>query len=389
MERVFLLKIGELMLKGDNRGTFERQLTQDIRYRLKGHGARVVARNGRFFVFVDPEKYDDAAELLRYLPGITAYAHAVRCEKIPEEVKAQALRLTREGPYAAGKRRFKAEVRRSDKSFPLSSYETACAVGDTLCEAFPDLVVDVHNPDFVVNVEIREKAFIYVDEVQGIRGLPVGSSGKGMLLLSGGIDSPVAGYLMALRGLRLEAIHFHAYPYTSKEAQQKVEDLAKAVSRYSGAIRLHMIPFTDVQMLIKQRGDAEATTLMLRAAMVQAADMVAKRVGAMALVSGESLGQVASQTAANMRFTGSYTDLPLFRPLIGTDKQATIDIARKIGTYEISIQPFEDCCVLFSPKHPLLNPDYETERANYAKLGLSEAIAKAVEGAETLTIRPR
>jgi thiamine biosynthesis protein ThiI len=381
-QRLFLLKLGELVLKGGNQDRFLGQLKWDLKRRLGDMNKRIELSDGRVFLEVDEADAPRAEAVLARLPGITGFARALRTEKAMPDILEAAAALAAEDPLAAGRSRFKAESRRADKSFPLDSYGISCAIGDGLCARFPGLRVDVRNPEFVVNVELRDKAFVYVGESRGLRGLPVGSSGRGLLLLSGGIDSPVAGYLMALRGLFIEAIHFHSYPFTSREAQQKVEDLARILAGYAGPVPLHIVPFTAVQSRIRERARPNATTLHLRAAMVRAADTLAKRRGCGSLISGESLGQVASQTQEAIRFSQSFTDLPILRPLIGMDKQYTMDTARSIGTYEISIRPYEDCCVLFSPKHPLLTPDLETERKAWAEDDLEGLIEEALQAAE-------
>lgn len=388
MDRLYLLRLGELTLKGENKDGFEYKLKKDLKRRLEGIPNRVDMRDGRFFLWVVPERAKEAEYALAHLPGIAGFARALCVEKDMAAILKAARELAAEGPIASGKKSFKAEARRADKSFRLGSHEIACEVGRELLEAFPPLKVDVHSPEFRVNVEIRDRAYVYVDDVKAIRGLPLGSAGKGLLLLSGGIDSPVAGYLMGLRGLSLEAVHFHAYPFTSKEAQDKVEELASIVARWVGPIRLHVVPFTEVQVRIKERARENETTLLMRAAMMEVADGIAKARGANCLVTGESLGQVASQTMESMRFTGSTTDLPVFRPLIGHDKLYTMDLARSIGTYQVSIKPFEDCCVLFSPKHPLLKPDLKTEREAYDRLELSALIERAISEREEKLVDP-
>jgi tRNA uracil 4-sulfurtransferase len=380
--RLYLLKLGELVLKGENQGHFLKQLKWDLRRRFSGMASKLETSDGRFFLEVEEADAQRAERILSRLPGITGFARCLRTEKDISAIIAAARDLTAQGPLASGKRRFKAESRRADKSFPLDSYGICCAVGSGLCEAYGELIVDVNRPEFIVSVEIRDKAFIYVDEAKGLRGLPVGSSGRGLLLLSGGIDSPVAGFMMSLRGLAIEAIHFHSYPFTSAEALKKVEDLSRILSRFTGPLRLHVVPFTDVQARIKEAARPNETTLFLRAAMVAAADALAKRRGLGCLISGESLGQVASQTQEAIRFSQSFTDLSVMRPLIGMDKQSTVETARRIGTYPVSILPYEDCCVLFSPKHPLLAPDLGAERAAYALCALDGAIERALAQGE-------
>lgn len=381
MEAFYLVKIGEILLKLGNRKEFEDRLRSQLNKRLSSFPHKVEVYPGRFFVSV-PEEHAAAAEfVLARTPGINGYARAHKVEKTVDAVMAAAIEVAR-ARLTEGKRSFKAESRRSDKSFPLGSFELSAAIGARVLDAFPEAKVDIHHPEFTINVEIRERAYVFADPEPGLRGLPVGSGGKGLLLLSGGIDSPVAGYQMARRGLAIEALYFHAYPYTSKEAQDKVIALAGILAGYTGGMTLWTVPFTEVQLRIKKLAREDLTTVMMRAAMMRVAQLLAERIGANCLVTGESLGQVASQTAENLRFTGSFTNFPVLRPLIGTDKEETIALARKIGSYETSILPYEDCCVLFSPKHPLLRAQLDRERAAYAALELEGPLVAALDGAE-------
>jgi tRNA uracil 4-sulfurtransferase len=385
MEKVYLVKVGEILLKLGNRKEFESRLKFELKRRLEGIAQRVDYYPGRFFIKPAEGKEAQVEAVLSRTPGVNGFAAALRVEKTVEAVFNAAL-LIAEGEVAKGKRVFKAESRRSDKSFPLDSYELSRDIGAAVLERFPELKVNLHAPDFTINAEIRERAYVYADASKGLRGLPTGSQGRGLLLLSGGIDSPVAGYLMAARGLSLDAVYFHAYPYTSNEAREKVISLARVVASFSGGMSLWTVPFTDVQMRIKQRAREDLTTLMMRAAMMELSHNLALKIGANSLITGESLGQVASQTAENLRFTGSTTDLPILRPLIGMDKEATVDMAKRIGTFEISILPYEDCCVIFSPKHPMLRAQLERERAEYGALELTSLLADALAAAEKTNI---
>mgnify|MGYP000044182942 CR=1 FL=1 len=382
MRMLYLIKPGEIELKLGNRREFIRRLKGHIHQRLAGIPHELEEYPGRFFLHVPREHAERVRFVLERCPGINGIASAIKTEKTPETIIRAVLETAR-AEVERGSKSFKIEVRRSDKSFPLDTYRMAVAAGDAVVEGIPELKVDVHNPDFIIMIEIRERAYVYSRTTPGPRGLPVGSQGKGLLLLSGGIDSPVAGCLMAKRGLALEAVYFHSYPYTSEEAQHKVEQLARRLAVWTGGITLWIVSFTEVQQRIKKGGNESANTLMLRMAMMQAADMIASRIGATALVTGESLGQVASQTAENMRLSQSPTSLPVFRPLIGIDKEDTIGMAKRMGTYEISILPNEDCCVLFSPKHPVLRPDFAGMKAYFASLELDGAIAEAVSASET------
>lgn len=381
MRTFFLIKPGEIELKLGNRREFVHRLKEQIQKRLHGIHFDLEEYPGRFFLSVEEKDTDFALFVLQHCPGVNGIAQAIKSEKRTERILKAAIEIASK-EAARGARRFKVETRRSDKSFPLDSYGMSAAAGDAVTQALSSLSVDVHNPDFIIAIEIRERAYIYASTSPGPRGLPVGSQGKGVLLLSGGIDSPVAGYMMARRGLAIESVYFHTYPFTSEEAQKKVEQLARRIAIWTGGMHAWIVSFTEVQLKIKKGGREEANTLMLRMAMMKAADVIASRIKARAIVTGESLGQVASQTAENLRLSQSMTSLPVLRPLIGIDKEETIATARRIGTYTISILPYEDCCVLFSPKHPVLKPDFEDLRAYFSSLELESEILKAVDKAE-------
>jgi len=385
LDTLYLIKIGEIRLKEGNRGEFERFLRQDLTRRLATIEHRLSSREGRFYLKVDGRSAKEAEFILSRTPGINAWARSLRAAKDMQSITKAALQVL-EPAIARGAGTFKIEARRSDKSFELDSYGIARALGSTLLEAHPDIHVDVHKPDITIFVEIREKAYVYGDGFAGVRGLPIGSGGRGLLLLSGGIDSPVAGFRMLSRGLALESLYFHSHPYTSQQAWDKVRDLAANLATFSGGIVMHTIQFTDVQLKIKKDAPADRSTLYLRACMMMAADMVARSRVLNAIVTGESLGQVASQTAENMRFTESYTSYPVLRPLVGTDKEDTIRTARAIGTYELSILPYEDCCVLFAPKHPVLKAQFNAEREAFDHAGLVDVVTDAVRTMQTITL---
>jgi thiamine biosynthesis protein ThiI len=372
----YLIKPGELTLKGDNRRRFENTLRRNLNALLRslGSDARLEIAQGRYYLRTD----DGAAaeEALDRLFGIAGWARARVSEKTLEAVLAscvaEACVLA-----GAGARGFKIEARRTDKSFPLDSYAIRCAAGDAVLAAVPALHVDLHQRSAVIQVEIREKAYVYSMNHRGRRGLPVGSAGRGLLLLSGGIDSPVAGYLMAGRGLQIEAVYFHAYPYTSDEARLKVVRLAEILGRYTQGVRLHVISFTDIQMRIRDRSPEAWTTVLLRMAMMECAEKIARQGGMQCLITGESLSQVASQTVENIACTASRCGLPVLRPLIGLDKEEIIRRAISIGTYETSILPYEDGCVLFSPPPPLRRANREEAEALYTALDLTDLIQQA------------
>lgn len=371
----YLAKIGELTLKGSNLKEFERRLVRNLHLALETVRAKVQLRAGRMYVTCDDADCPAVEFALGHLIGITGWAKATTCGNSIEEIRAAVMGLALEA-RSAGCRTFKIDARRINKRFPLGTYEINCRAAD---EVFDKgiLCVDVHNPDITISIEVREQCYIYGAQHAGCRGLPVGASGRGLLLLSGGIDSPVAGYRMMRRGMHVDCAYFHAYPYTSDEAQRKVEDLAAAIANYGVDTHLNIIPFTQVQMRIRQRAPEAFSTLMLRMCMMRAAGLAAKVTGAQCLITGESLGQVASQTQENMAVTESACALPLLRPLVGMDKEEIIATARQIGTYDTSILPYEDCCVLFSPKHPVLRASLSEAKEIYGSMEIDPLIEEA------------
>lgn len=377
MTHTFLGKVGELMLKGSNIRTFERILLQNAKASLQSVEAEVTLRAGRLYVECPDESVGAVEWMLDHLLGITGWAEAFVVEKDIGAIQKEVARQC-EIAKAKGARTFKTEARRTDKSFPLDHYEIM-RQGAALAYDSGILGVDVHNPDVQINIEMREKCFVYSDSNRTRRGLPVGVSGKGLLLLSGGLDSPVAGYRMMRRGMSVDSCYFHAYPYTSDQAREKVEKLAETIAGYGMRSHLNIIPFTDVQMQIKKKSPENMTTLMLRLCMMKCANMLAERIGADCIITGESLGQVASQTIQNMECTESFADFPLIRPLVGLDKEEIVATANEIGTYETSILPYEDCCVLFSPRHPILHATVDEARKVYESLGVDDMIREAFE----------
>ena len=376
----YLAKLGELTLKGSNLKEFENRLTANVKLYLESVKASVRLRAGRLYI-EGPEESCPAIEFtLQHLIGITGWARTTVCEKdimaIRKAVYQEAL-----AAKEAGAKTFKIESRRADKNFPMNSYQISSeAATDVFDQGL--LEVRLQNPDVIIRVEVREKVFVYCDRNKGCRGLPVGTGGHGLLLLSGGLDSPVAGYRMMRRGMKVDCVYFHAYPYTSAEAQQKVEDLAKIIARYGVDTHINIIPFTEVQMRIRQRAPENFSTLLLRMCMMRAATLLADRIKAHCLISGESLGQVASQTVQNMAVTESASTYPLLRPLVGLDKEEIVETAKAIGTYETSILPYEDCCVLFSPKHPVLRASVEEAQRLYQELDTEELIQAAFDKRE-------
>lgn len=377
---VYLVKVGELTLKSGNIKDFEQRLTQNAQLYLEGKKARVQLRAGRMYVESPEESAPGVEYALKHLVGIAGWARAAIVDRDMEAIKKA---VYEEGVKArkAGARSFKVEARRADKAFPLNSYEIAREAGEALYEE-GILTVDVHKPDVTISVEIRERCFVYGEQHPGNRGLPCGTGGKGLLLLSGGIDSPVAGFRMLSRGMKIDCLYFHSHPYTSPEAQGKVEDLARTLARYGVGTHLNIVPFTKVQEKIRDSAPVDYATILLRMCMMKAANMACSITGAKAIITGESLGQVASQTIENLTVTNSYAEYPVLRPLIGMDKDEIITIAKRIGTYETSILPFEDCCVLFSPKHPVLRAKLDETAVIYKAMDIDGMIEEAFANRE-------
>jgi thiamine biosynthesis protein ThiI len=374
---VYLLKPGELALKGGNRAGFERILVRNLRTMLRSSGAQIQTTHGRFYIRSPAAEEAGVEETLGRLFGISGWAKTRVADKTIEAVCAACVEEA--GLlFHNGARSFKINARRTDKSFPLDSYHIACAAADAITEAIPEFQVDVRSPRSSIAVEIRERAYVYGFGRKGAGGLPVGTAGRGLLLLSGGIDSPVAGYMMASRGMKIDAVYFHAYPYTSEEARQKAMRLAALVGRHSLGIRLYTVGYTAVQTRIKEQAPEAWSTVLLRIAMMEGAERIAKQRHSKCLVTGESLSQVASQTIENISCTESRAGIPVIRPLIGMDKEAIIRKAEKIGTYELSIAPYQDCCALFSPAHPVLRGEPAEANRLYEALDLGELIGQAV-----------
>ena len=385
MESVYLIKIGEIALKGKNRSFFENRLKKNIKARLKDVPTKLDGGHGRYFLSLTEDKnnqdyINQIENVLSTTFGIVAFAQTLKIEKDENSIFEAIYHLIDklEKPFKT----FKAESKRSDKKFHMNSMALNCLIGEKILTKYPKTVVDIHTPQQKIFVEIRDHAYVYLSPQKGPGGLPVGVAGRGTLLLSGGIDSPVAAYMMAKRGLKLDAVYFHAYPYTSDKAKEKVIELAKKIAPYNNGINLFVVPFTDVQMEIKKNGVPEQSTILMRCCMMEIADRITRQRDNKAIVTGEALSQVASQTTESIRVSGSHTDFPVLRPLIGMDKEEIILIARKIGTFETSILPYEDCCTLFSPKHPLIRPKFEALKKSYSKLEADKLMDIAIENAE-------
>ncbi len=383
----YIGKVGELTLKGSNIKVFEKQLVNNLRHMLESIECHIYTTSGRLYIDTNKEGCNAVEFALDHLIGITGWAKTMVVEKSLEGIKAGVKQLALEAKEN-GIQTFKIRARREDKSFPLDSYQIAC---QGAADVFDNniLKVDVHNPQMTIFVEVREKCFVYSDAKKTCRGLPVGMSGKGLLLLSGGLDSPVAGYRMMRRGMKIECVYFHSYPYTSEEAQKKVEDLAQTIACYGMDTHLNVISFTDIQMKIKEKAPEEWSTMILRLCMMKAANLVAERIKAQCIITGESLGQVASQTIENLKVTESCAEYPLLRPLVGLDKEEIVATAKEINTYETSILPYEDCCVLFSPKHPVLHATVEEAEEILQNCDLDQMIQESFETRKILRFSAR
>ena len=389
MNDIILLKLGELVLKGLNRHNFEEKLMSNARRRLQSCGGRFKVTTKQSITYVEPLEdacdMDRAFEAMKMVFGAAGVCRCRACEK-DKDVMLSAIQEFL-APQLAAAKTFKVECKRSDKAFPLNSIQLAQYLGGELDELYPHLTAEMHHPDLTVYVEVRDDAaFIHGNTEQGAGGLPVGMAGKAVSLLSGGIDSPVASWMMAKRGLSLEMVHYFSYPYTSEEAKQKVLDLAKILTPWIGRTVVHVVPFTAIQEELRRYCPEELFTILMRRFMMRIAAAVAGRTGAGALVTGESLGQVASQTMEAMQCTGGAIDLPVFRPVIGMDKEEIIRISRRINTFETSILPYEDCCTVFTPRHPKLKPTIAECEAAEANLDVEGLVKAAVDGIERVFI---
>ena len=391
MKEIILCKYGEIVLKGANRGQFETALVKDMKYRLQAFGSFSV-RNIQSTMTIEPlddfADLDGAFETACRAFGIAGVVRAAVAEKNMDSILQTARDYLPQ--FLAGKKTFKVEAKRSDKAFPLSSPEISATVGGAVLSACPYLRVNVHQPDITVRVEVRDRAaYIHAGQFKGAGGLPVGTNGKGLLLLSGGIDSPVAGWMMAKRGVRLEALYFESMPYTSEQARQKVIDLASLVARWSGSMQLHIISLTEIQEQLVKACDEEYFTLLLRRYMMELSNRVAEKFGCEALITGESLGQVASQTMQALNVTNAMARYPVFRPCIGMDKDEIVQISRRIDTFDTSILPYEDCCTVFTPKHPKTRPVLANVEEQEQKLPFAALCDKAMESLQTIYIKAK
>ncbi len=391
MFKAFLIKYAEIGIKGKNRHIFEEALCRQMRRALEQvDGEFSVTREmGRIYVRTEGAfDYDGAVEALKCVFGIAGICPVVILEDTGLEDLAASVVDYMKQVYGEQEKTFKVCARRAKKTYPLGSMELNCELGERILDACPNMKVDVHHPDVYLNVEIRQNIYLYSETIPGPGGMPVGTNGQAMLLLSGGIDSPVAGYMIAKRGVKIDAVYFHAPPYTSERAKQKVVDLAKLVARYSGPIRLHVVNFTDIQLYIYEKCPHEELTIIMRRYMMKLTEMFAKEDGCLGLITGESIGQVASQTMHSLAVTNEVCTMPVFRPLIGFDKQEIVDISEKIGTYETSVLPYEDCCTIFVAKHPVTKPNLNIIRRSETNLAekIDEMMETAFRTAEVIEI---
>lgn len=382
MFQAFLIKYAEIGIKGKNRHLFEDALVRQIRYSLKRVEGNFAVSKSQGRIYVEAEgafDFEETVAALQRVFGISGicpvvYAEDEGYDKLKKDVTDYIARV-----HPEGNQTFKVNARRGRKDYPMDSMELNRSLGEVILTAFPDMRVDVHTPDILFTVEIRERIYMYSTVIPGPGGMPVGTNGKAMLLLSGGIDSPVAGYMIAKRGVKIDAVYFHAPPYTSERARQKVVDLARQVASYAGPVWLHVINFTDIQLAIYEKCPHEELTIIMRRYMMRIAEHIAGETDCLGLITGESIGQVASQTMKSLAATDEVCTMPVYRPCIGLDKQEIIDISEKIGTYETSIQPYEDCCTIFVAKHPVTKPNINVIR--HSEKNLSDVIDGLMEEA--------
>ncbi len=387
MKQLVLIKYGEIILKGLNRPYFEEALVKNIKSALPDDFEGRVHR-AQATIYVEPENPNSIDDIIHRLTKVFGITYLTRAYMLPKDIEAMKKGTAEAlGPVLSGIKTFKAEAKRADKKFPLTSPEIAKEIGGYLHDEFPHLSVDVNHPDETVMIEVRDEyAYVYCGKVKGAGGMPVGSNSKATLLLSGGIDSPVAGYMTAKRGVKLNAVHFFSYPYTGERAKDKVLTLGKILAQYAPRLDVHVVPFTEAQLAIKKHCPAEQLTIIMRRLMMQIAERVAVDTGAKALITGESIGQVASQTVEALAVTNQAVSIPVFRPVIGMDKDEIVEIARKIGTFETSILPYEDCCTIFTPKHPNTKPKLDRIIESEQRLDTEKLIEDAIAGIEIVRL---
>ena len=383
MKNVLLVRMGEIFLKGDNRNFFINALVQQIRKAIDGTGCELELTQGRIYIRNIADMEDTIHRVTRVF-GVHSVSPVVECEKNIDVIGEKAVELMQ--PFSGT---FKVQARRADKRFPMDSMQINEEIGHQVLEANGNLSVDVHKPQHILSVEVRENAYLYVEKIPAVGGMPVGTGGKAMLLLSGGIDSPVAGYMIAKRGVQLELLHFASPPYTSEQAREKVLQLAQELTVWCGRLTVHVVPFTEIQEEIRRKCPEDHFTLIMRRFMMRLGDRLAHELACKAIVTGESLGQVASQTIQALVVSDDVATLPVLRPLIGMDKEEIVRIARHVGTFDTSILPYEDCCTVFTPRHPKTKPNLEEVREYEAALDIDALCDKALAGREMIRLYPK
>lgn len=389
MEKIILVRYEEIFLKGLNRNLFENRLMKNIRQRLSSLGnVKVVRSQSRIYIESHDPEFDEteAISRLKKIFGVASVSLVAKVATDYETIKEAAIALVgdllKRNPYHT----FKVEAKRGDKHFPMNSPQICADLGGVLLNSFSNLKVNVHTPDFILYVEVRENTYLYSEIIPAAKGLPTGTGGLGTLLLSGGIDSPVAGWMVAKRGVELEAVYFHSYPYTSERAQDKVVKLAEILSGWCMGVKLHIVPFTEIQLAINEKCPQDYLTIIMRRYMMKIAQRIAEKSGSLGLITGEAIGQVASQTMESMLVTNDATTIPVYRPLIGMDKNEVIEIARKIGTFETSILPYEDCCTVFVARHPVTKPSLRKTKTYEQVLNEEELIEAALAKTEMIIL---
>ncbi|NLV88303.1 MAG: tRNA 4-thiouridine(8) synthase ThiI [Tissierellia bacterium] len=387
MDKVISVSYGELALKGLNRRYFEDQLISNIKRAIKDIGFnRIYKEQGKLYIEANEEDFSQIINRLRKVFGLVNISPCIRTEKNIEDIEKASIEIMKEKTNTKDIKTFKVETNRADKTFPIKSPDLSRQMGGVILKNFPDLKVDVHKPDTFLYIDIKQKAYVYTDRIKGYGGLPVGTNGKALLLLSGGIDSPVAGFMMAKRGVEISAVHYHSYPFTSERSEEKVKELASILSRYTGKIKMFSVNILEIQKEINAKCKENEMTILSRRFMMKIAEKIALREGIDGLITGESLGQVASQTIQSLSVTNAAVNLPVFRPLIGLDKVDIVEIAKDIETFETSILPYEDCCTVFLPKHPVTKPRLEDILKSEELLEVDLLVHKAIENMKVTII---
>lgn len=387
MDKVLSVSLGEIALKGLNRKYFEDQLIKHIRRAIKDIGfEKIYKEQGKIYIQAEEQFFPQMINRLRKVFGLVYISPCIKVEKDVDEIENAVLKAVKEKIEGEKIKTFKVDTNRADKNFPIKSPDFSKQMGGVILKAFNELSVDVHTPDTLVYIDIKQNAYIYTDKIKGHGGMPIGTNGKGLLLLSGGIDSPVAGFLMAKRGVEISAVHYHSYPFTSERAEEKVKDLAGILSRYTGKITMYSVNILEIQKEINAKCPEKEMTILSRRLMMRIAERIAEKQNINALITGESLGQVASQTIEGISVTNAAVKLPILRPLVGLDKVDIIEIAKDIETFETSTLPFEDCCTVFLPKHPVTKPRIEDIEKSEEVLDVDYLIDNVIENMKVTTI---